>query len=219
MYDLHTHSYHSDGVLGLAELARRCEVLGCRGLAVTDHCDRANLESVLAAARLFCESWGTLFGEMKILAGCELTHAPPSQIPALIAEARQRGADLVLVHGETVVEPVARGTNMAAIEGGADVLAHPGLITEEEVALAAEKGIRLEITARKGHCLTNGHVARLALQYGCKLSFGSDGHAPGDYQRPGNALSVLTGAGLTGEQAQRVMKCNEELFTRRRNDA
>jgi len=35
--------------------------------------------------------------------------------------------------------------------------------------MAAEKGILLEITARKGHSLTNGHVAKLAKKHGAAL--------------------------------------------------
>ncbi len=217
MYDLHTHTYHSDGVLGPAELARRYAVLGCRGLVISDHCDDSNLPAILGVATAFCENAGGLFGEMEILAGCELTHAPPVRIGPLIREARDAGADVVLVHGQTVVEPVAGGTNRAAIEGGADVLAHPGLISEAEVELAAQKGVRLELSARKGHSLTNGHVARMALRYGCPLAFGSDGHAPGDYVGLDMAITVLKGAGLTREQADGVMESNARFFREQRD--
>ena len=75
-----------------------------------------------------------------------------------------------MVHGETPVEPVPAGTNHAAINAGVDLLAHPGIIAEEDVKLAAAKGVALEITARKGHSLGNGRVAALprstAIQVG-----------------------------------------------------
>jgi histidinol phosphatase-like PHP family hydrolase len=67
-----------------------------------------------------------------------------------------------VVHGETIVEPVLPGTNRAAIAAGVDILAHPGLITKEEAMLAAQKGVLLEITTRRGHSFTNGHVASIA---------------------------------------------------------
>jgi len=54
-------------------------------------------------------------------------------------EARKLGARLIVVHGETIVEPVAPGTNAAALESPIDILAHPGLISEREVRLAAER--------------------------------------------------------------------------------
>ena len=41
----------------------------------------------------------------------------------LAEHARALGAKVVIVHGETIVEPVPRGTNLAAIEAGVDILA------------------------------------------------------------------------------------------------
>ena len=81
-----------------------------------------------------------------------------------------------MAHGETIAEPVAPGTNRAALESDIDILAHPGLISEQEVIVAGEKGILLEISARKGHSLTNGHVARLAKNVGAKLVINTDAH-------------------------------------------
>ena len=129
-----------------------------------------------------------------------------------MVRAREAGAELVLVHGETIVEPVAEGTNRAAIEAGCDVLAHPGLIEPELVSLAAERGVMLEISGRKGHSLTNGHVARLALERGAALSFGSDGHAPGDYPTRPQAERIARGAGLNEEQVAALFRNNASFF-------
>ena len=53
------------------------------------------------------------------------------------------------------------GTNWSAVNcPEVDILAHPGLITVEEVEVAKENGIALEISSRRGHCLGNGHVAK-----------------------------------------------------------
>lgn len=212
MYDLHTHTFMSDGVLSLAELSRRCLVQGYRGLVVSDHCDHANLEMILGGACAFCDAVRGHYGEMEILPGCEITHVPPALIGELVERARRLGARVVLVHGETIVEPVAEGTNRAAIEAGVDVVAHPGLIGPDEAALAARKGVLLELSGRKGHCFTNGHVARLALEAGAPLSFGSDGHAPGDYPNRAMAQRILRAAGLDAEQVEQVFKNNAGLF-------
>ncbi len=213
MIDLHTHSILSDGALVPAELVRRCQQRGYRALAITDHCDPSNLQFVIEAIAEFCEAVAGAYGELQVLPGCEISHVPPILINGLVVRARDLGAEVVLVHGETIVEPVARGTNRAAIESGCDVLAHPGLIDPEDVALAAERGVMLEISGRKGHSLTNGHVARLAVQHGAGLVFGSDGHAPGDYPSRQEAEAIARGAGLTDEQIAEMFRNAARFFS------
>ncbi len=211
MVDLHTHTTFSDGELIPSELVRRAQVLGVRYLGITDHGDLSNLEIILPAMVKVANQLNGVLDDIKVIPGIELTHVPPGEIPSLITRARELGARLVVVHGETLVEPVAPGTNRAAIEGGADILAHPGLITGEEVAMAAERGVYLEISARKGHSLANGYVARLALEWGAPLVLNTDAHAPGDLIDREMALRVLMGAGLAREEALEVLGNGETL--------
>ena len=214
MVDLHTHTTFSDGELIPSELVRRAQVLGVRYLGITDHGDLSNLEIILPAMVKVANQLNGVLEDIKVIPGIELTHVPPGEIPSLITRARELGARLVVVHGETLVEPVAPGTNRAAIEGGADILAHPGLITGEEVAMAAERGVYLEISARKGHSLANGYVARLALEWGAPLVLNTDAHAPGDLIDREMALRVLLGAGLAREEALEVLGNGETLAKR-----
>ncbi len=214
MVDLHTHTTFSDGELIPSELVRRAQVLGVRYLGITDHGDLSNLEIILPAMVKVANQLNGVLDDIKVIPGIELTHVPPGEIPSLITRARELGARLVVVHGETLVEPVAPGTNRAAIEGGADILAHPGLITGEEVAMAAERGVYLEISARKGHSLANGYVARLALEWGAPLVLNTDAHAPGDLIDREMALRVLMGAGLAREEALEVLGNGETLAKR-----
>lgn len=147
--------------------------------------------------------------------GVELTHIPPDLISPLTLRARALGAQIVLVHGETVVEPVPPGTNQRAIAAGVDILAHPGLIAEEEVIQAREKMVFLEITARKGHSLTNGHVARLAQKVGASLVFNTDAHAPDDLISRDSALKIAMGAGLTSGDFERMLENARRILERR----
>ena len=214
MFDLHCHSIFSDGELIPAELLRRVTVLGYEAVAITDHADHSNIDFIVprlcAAARALNQ-----ISETKLIPGIEITHVPPVMIPELIVRARSLGAEIVVVHGETLVEPVEPGTNLAAIEGGADILAHPGLISEEEVKLAAEKGVFLELSGRKGHCLTNGHVAALARRFGAKLVINSDGHAPRDFMTREFAFKVGLGAGLTEEEVNALYQEARKRFLER----
>ena len=195
MIDLHTHSLYSDGELVPAELWRRAQVLGYRYLAITDHVDASNFEVVFT--RLKSAALSLNRGDYPVLIpGLEFTHLPPALIAPLAAQARALGVPLIVVHGETLAEPVAPGTNRAAIAADIDILSHPGLITPEEAALARERGIFLEISARKGHCLANGHVARTALEVGTSLILNTDTHSPGDLITRTQAERLARGAGL-----------------------
>ena len=213
MIDLHTHSLFSDGELIPAELVRRFEAAGYRTLAITDHGDRSNIDLIIPAVAAFCAEVNRQ-GGIRVIPGIELTHVSPQSLPALVSKSRELGAQLVLVHGETIVEPVAPGTNRAAIEAGADILAHPGLITEEEVLLAKERSVCLELTSRKGHSLTNGHVAQLAQKAQALLILNSDTHAPGDIWPAARLSEIVQGAGMTEDDFQGMMSNAEHLAQR-----
>jgi histidinol phosphatase-like PHP family hydrolase len=205
MIDLHTHSLFSDGELLPSELVRRASVIGCQAVAITDHADSSNLDWVIPRMVQVCRDLKAHW-QVRAIPGVELTHIPPDLISPLTIRARTLGAQIVLVHGETIVEPVPPGTNQQAIAAGVDILAHPGLIAEEEVVLAREKGVFLEITARKGHSLTNGHVARLAKKVGASLVLNTDTHAPDDLISQDYALKIAMGAGLTNEDFERMQE-------------
>ena len=215
MIDLHTHSLFSDGELLVSELVARAYDRGYRALALTDHMDTSNIDFVIPRVVETLKDLSHHYPSMKLIAGAELTHVPPNLIDSLVKEARNLGAQIVVVHGETPVEPVLPGTNRAAIEAGVDVLAHPGFITEEETQAAVQKGVALEITYRKGHSLTNGHVARMALAHGAEIVVNTDAHAPGDLITQEMALKVLKGAGISDTIAAAVIKKTEKLLDKR----
>ncbi|WP_291323745.1 histidinol phosphate phosphatase domain-containing protein [Desulfonatronospira sp.] len=215
MIDLHTHTVYSDGGLIPAELARRARVAGYRGLAFTDHVDDSNLQLILGSQARVVKLY-PLYYDIELLRGVELTHVPPPLVETMVQRARELGADIVLVHGETIVEPVASGTNHAAIQAGADVLAHPGLITPEDARLAAEKGVYLEITTRKGHSLTNGHVLSLARTYGAKLVINNDAHAPEDLISRDMRRKIALGAGMDLQEYDLAEHNSMDIMTRLR---
>lgn len=203
MIDLHTHTVFSDGVLIPAELARRAAAKGCTTIAITDHVDQSNLDFVVPRIVKVCAKMEGL-SPIRMIPGVELTHVLPGQIKELAIEARSLGARIIIVHGETIVEPVAPGTNLAALNAPIDILAHPGLINEEEARLAANKGIFLEITARKGHSLTNGHVLKMARGCGAGLVLNTDSHGPGDLINIETARLVAKGAGMDEAEIERM---------------
>jgi len=213
--DFHVHSFFSDGALLPSEILRRAVAMGHRALAITDHADASNLDELIGRLVRFARLQQGDF-PLEFLAGVELTHVAPGSIAPLARRARELGADIVLVHGETPVEPVVPGTNRAAVEcPEVDLLAHPGFLTPEEAALAAEHGIVLELTSRRGHCLTNGHLAQAGRAAGAKMVVNTDAHDPSDLITQEMARLVAAGAGLKGDEVKAIIVGNPEALLAR----
>ena len=213
LYDFHTHSSLSDGSLSPMELIWRSLSNGYKAVAITDHAGIGYLNRVIREVAADCalarQKW-----PIQAIPGVELTYVPPDAIHEVAKRAKELGAWLVIVHGETIVEPVEKGTNKAALTCPyVDILAHPGLITKEEAQLAASNGVFLEISARKGHSLTNGHVARLAQENGAKLLLNSDAHDPADILTPDLASRIILGAGIDQAECDEILIKNSQDFT------
>lgn len=204
MIDMHTHTIFSDGELIPSELVRRAVVHGYRAIGITDHVDFSNVEHVISnvkKAKYLEDEY-----DIRVLVGVEITHVPPAKIASLARMSRQLGAEIVVVHGETLNEPVMPGTNAAAVElADVDILAHPGFITIEEAETARDNDVCLEITARNGHNRTNGHVARIGMEAGATLVVDTDTHSPENLITRDYARKVAMGSGLTEAQANRVL--------------
>lgn len=197
MIDFHTHTFFSDGQLSPAEHIRRALVAGYKFIGLTDHVDFSNIEDVYRSVKKMCDEAKECGWDITAVPGVEITHVPAKKIGDIVKKARDMGIPLVIVHGESPVEPVEKGTNRAAIEAGVDILAHPGLIEPADMERAAELGINIEITARKGHSITNGYVAALAEKFGNRLVLDSDSHIHTDFLTESFRQTVMVGCGLS----------------------
>ena len=205
VYDFHLHTYLSDGVLLPVELIRRCVVKGYAGMMIADHASPSTIARVIAEVQKDC-AIANRYWDIEAYAGIELTHCPAASIAELAFEAKQLGAALVVVHGESPVEPVEPGTNLAAVSCRAvDILAHPGLITPETAKIARENDVFIEVTSRQGHGMANGHVVRVTLEAGAELIVNSDSHKPEDLLTPQWAEHVARCAGIPEELLERVL--------------
>lgn len=210
VYDFHTHSFLSDGVLSPVEVLRYAVVNSYRAIAITDHVGPGNCARVLEQVIRECE-FCSRHWDIIALPGVELTHVPAGGIAEVARQARELGARVIVVHGETIVEPVEPGTNLAAVKcPDVDILAHPGVLTREEAETAAANGVFIEISGRKGHCYTNGHVVRLGREAGVRFLVDSDSHAPGDFLNPSFARKVALGAGLDSDEIVQVLEGNPQ---------
>lgn len=203
MYNLHSHSLLSDGVLLPSEVAMRYLSLGYKIIAITDHADYSNIKSAVSSILEFTRHW-PLNSEVKVLPGIELTHLPVEQFKPLAKYARTQGIKIIVAHGETLVEPVITGTNRAALEADIDILAHPGLISREDAELAKKKNIFLELTSRQGHDQANRNVLEVALETGAKLILNTDSHRPEDIISPAQLREMAFGLGLSAGQIDAI---------------
>ena len=210
MIDLHTHTLLSDGELLPTELARRAQEKGYKVIGITDHVDSSNIDFVIPGIISACKDINKNW-KIKAIPGVEITHMPIELIKSTAKFVRSKGIKLILCHGETIVEPVIKGTNKEALLSDVNILAHPGLITLEDAKLAAARHIYLEITSRKGHSLSNGHVAKVARIAGAKLVLNTDSHTPENLITKDFAKEILSGAGLDKEEITQVFKNSEEL--------
>jgi putative hydrolase len=215
LLDFHTHTFWSDGVLSPVEQARRALVNGYTAIGMTDHTGVGNVAHLIDELKRDREIVER-YWPIHVIVGVELTHVPAAGIGEAARYARDSGAEIVVLHGETPVEPVEPGSDAAAIDSGyVDVIGHPGHITEAEVRRAVERDVYLEISARSGHCLTNGHVAKLAQLLGAKLIVDSDAHSPSDLLTEEFQRSVAVGAGIGNDYLTNVLEAwPQELLKR-----
>ena len=212
--DFHTHTTFSDGELIPMELIRRAAVSGHRAIAITDHASFSSIDWIVKHVAKDCEkagAWG-----IEAIPGVEITHVPVKHMDEAVAMARKAGAEIIVVHGETPVEPVEPGTNHAAVSNSdVDILAHPGMLSIDDAALAKENDVFIEVTCRRGHSLANGHVASVARSAGASMLVNTDMHSPSDMSTMESAASVARSAGLRQEEVVEVLVRNSEALLKR----
>ncbi len=206
--DLHTHTFFSDGELSPSELANRAEKLGHELVAITDHVGPSNFESVLEKVKVASNELTENF-DVDVVPGVEITHVPPELISELAEKSVAQGAEVVIVHGETIVEPVPESTNLRGIEcDDVDILAHPGNLSLEEAELAEDTGTFLEVSGRNGHSYSNGRVVKLGMKVGADLVVNTDAHCPGELMSYEKAEEIALGAGVPEEMVEKVLEEN-----------
>ena len=83
--------------------------------------------------------------------------------------------------------------------------------------MGSENGVYLEVSARKGHSLTNGHVVKVAKEAGALTVLDSDAHEPDDLLTPELTQKIALGAGLTDEESYALLELNPQSLIARLN--
>lgn len=215
VYDFHTHTTLSDGELSPMEQIRRAVLNGYAAIALTDHAGLADCEHILKSVIAACTT-AQRYWSIEAIPGIELTHLPPPAIAEAARWAREHGARMIVVHGETIVEPVPPGTNHAAVTcTDVDILAHPGFLSDDDARLAATNGVFIEISGRKGHSFTNGFVASTGRRAGVRFLVNSDAHSIDDLLTDKAARAFALGCGLSEQEADTALTDNPRLLLER----
>jgi putative hydrolase len=212
LYDFHTHTFHSDGVLSPVELIHRAFIQGYTAIGITDHVATGSLKRIIEEVGEDCElarkNWNII-----AIPGVELTHLPPPAISDTAQKARELGAWIVIVHGETTTEPVPEGTNLAAVRSSfVDILAHPGLVTPDVIEIARENNVFLELSSRRGHSATNPHVVSASSNTGVRLLVNSDAHTEDDLLSKDRTVEILDQAGVAPDRHLLILEQNPLLL-------
>jgi putative hydrolase len=213
--DFHTHTFFSDGVNLPIELIRCALAAGYGCIALTDHASLSNIDMIIENIAKDC-ALAQKYWDIRAIPGVELTHVPAASIDELARYAKEKGAKIVNVHGETIAETVEPGTNLAAVSSKyVDMLAHPGLLTFQEAVIAAANGIYIEITCRTGHSLANGRVAEIGKKAGVNFLINSDAHSHKDLYTDGRQKIIGLGAGFTEEETEIILNTNTGNFLKK----
>jgi len=206
LIDLHSHTFMSDGVATPIELIRYAQKGGYFAFGITDHVDLSNYKEVIEKTLKLKEA---SYGDLIFIPGIEITHVAPKNISKIVNYARDNGINWVGVHGETPVEPVMKGTNLAAIEARVNFLAHPGFINEDTIKLAVKNDVWLELTKRGGHNMTNGYIFKKAYPLGAKFIINSDAHKTSELYKKELYINVALGTGMSKEI---FLENNQKLY-------
>jgi DNA polymerase (family 10) len=206
--DLHVHTDASDGTASLEEMVAAARARGLQYIAVTDHARFAEViggltpDGLRAQIDAIAKLNETLDG-FRVLTGIEVNVQSDGSLDlpdGLLAKLDVVAASVHSHFRQTKDEMTAR-LRRAIANDHVDILAHP---TGRKIGerppydadwdlvfrAAAERDCTLEINANPIRLDLSSDLARRAVAAGCKLSIGSDAHAPEhfDFLR----LGVLT---------------------------
>lgn len=216
VFDFHTHTTISDGHADAMEMARRCQKNGYAAYICSDHVDEGTVGTRVPEIVEACRRVSLELG-IRGIPAVEVTRVAPDRVAKVAARARSLGALLVVVHGETIGDFPQPGLNLAATRcSDVDILGHPGLLSHQAAEQARDNHIHLEISAAGLHGLTNGHVAKVALEVGASLVLDSDAHRPESLLTPERARQLLEGSGLSPEEVSQAAEVAPFLVLKRR---
>ncbi|MDD5264071.1 MAG: DNA polymerase/3'-5' exonuclease PolX [Candidatus Bipolaricaulis sp.] len=198
--DLHVHTQASDGLASIADMVAAARARGLKYIAITDHTRFAevigglNVDDVAGQIDAIGKLNKTLRG-FHVLTGIEVNVQPDGSLdlPDEVLAALDVVVAAVHSHFRLTKDEMTARLQRACENEHVDILAHPtGRKIGERppcdadwdavFAAAAKTGTALEINANPIRLDLSAELVRRAIGAGCKLSIGSDAHAPEHFE-------------------------------------
>ncbi|MHB8414402.1 MAG: PHP domain-containing protein [Acidiferrobacteraceae bacterium] len=180
-YDLHTHTYHSDGLLTPRELLREAQASGIRGIALTDHDVTSGLDEASRSARDF---------GVELILGVELSVSWSGQTLHVLGLRIEPG-NPTLQAGLLRLQEARRARARAIGER----LARHGIEGAYEGALRHSRGIIVGRTHFARYLVEQGHVKDLKHAFTRYLRKGAPGYVATQWAGLDEAVAWIVAAG------------------------
>jgi putative hydrolase len=213
--DLQMHSTYSDGGGAIAEMAAAGDELGHEYISITDHSKGLKIaggideETLARQADEIAEVNDVLAGsgsDLRVLRSIEVNLNPQGEVD--MDDASLRSLDVVVgsFHSKLRVKEDQTERYLAALRNPyVDILGHPrGRVYNFRLGLtadwpsvfeaAAENDKAIEINCYPDRQDLNRELLEIAAASGCRLSLGTDSHAP--YQLPNIRLGLAAAASV-----------------------
>ena len=211
--DLQMHSEWSDGGATLAEIRRACQKRGYEYAAITDHSHGLriargmSMDDAAAQRKAIVKANARPSDGCRLLQGIEANILADGQLDLSPAEARTFELVLAAPHSQLRKSDDQTARMIAAVENPAvRILAHPrgrmagsraGVVAkwDEVFAIAARRGVAIEIDGDPARQDLDHTLARKARDAGCLFALDSDAHSTGElvYAETALAHAILAG--------------------------
>ncbi len=230
--DLQMHSFYSDGAAGISEMAEAAAALGHDYIAITDHSkglriaggiDEATLERQGAEIDRVNHELAAAGAEIRVFRSIEVNLDSDGEVD-MDPDALAR-LDLVVgsFHSKLRTTDDQTDRYVAALRNRAvNILGHPrgriynfrlGLQADWrkvfEVALDHDKAV--EINCYPDRQDLNRSLLRIAAEVGCRLSLGTDSHAPWELANIRIGLAAAAEVGISRDRIVNFLPADELL--------
>lgn len=180
-YDLHSHTYYSDGELAPTELVARAKAAGVDALAVTDHDVTAGLAEATAAAAAV---------GLQLIPGVEISVT----WERLTLHVVGLGIDVAHAPLQTGLAALRDRRNERALEIGRR-LAKKGIVDAHDAAARYARGPILSRTHFARFLVDAGHARDVRQAFQRFLGKGTPGHVPSEWVPLDEAVDWIRAAG------------------------